>query len=84
MFLNRKKSGDKSTDDRQRVLLYKKVFSSPEGKEVLIDLMNRNYVLNPTLGELRREGRREAILEILATTNVDMVQFDKLLKGELA
>ncbi len=90
MFPKRKRLEDKSADDRQKIIEYKKFFSSEEGKSILFDLMNRYYVLNPlpTDGRTefqvaRAEGQRTVVIDILTRCNVDMAQFDKLLKGEL-
>lgn len=82
MFIKRKRLEDKAEDDRQQILLYKQVFGSAEGRVVLMDLMNRYRVLNPCKGELEEGGRR-VVLDIMARANMNMVEFDNLLKGAI-
>lgn len=88
MRLNRKTLEDKSEDDRQKVLAYKKCFSSEEGKHVLFDLMNRYHILNPTpvgqnnFQQGKFEGQRTVVLDILSRCNVNMAEFDKIIRGE--
>ena len=59
-------------------MLYKKVFSTPEGKEVLADLIMTGYVLESTEGDLLKEGARKAILRILTLLNYDASKFQAL------
>ena len=84
MFLNRKRSQDKAETDRQRILNFKKVFGTEEGKEVLFDILNRYHVLNGHKGDVHSEGQRSVALYILSQCHVDLVQFEKLLRGELS
>lgn len=51
---------------------YNTVFSTDEGKNVLMDLMERGFLLRKTEGDLRNEGRRELILEILFNLSYDV------------
>lgn len=83
MFLRSKRSDDKVEADRQRVVAYKKVFGSPEGREVLFDILNRYHVLNSHGGDPFKEGQRTVALHILSQCSIDLVQFEKILKGEL-
>jgi hypothetical protein len=69
-------------EQRQRVILYKRVFGSPEGKEVLFDLCNRYHLLNGHKGDVHSEGQRSVVLWILNQAHVDMKALDELLKGE--
>lgn len=82
MLLNRKKSKDRVEADRQRVISYKKFFSSPEGKDVLFDLMNKFHILNTHNGNVFSEGQRSVVLHMMAQANIDLVQYDKIIKGE--
>ena len=86
-FLQRKRLEDKGADDRQKAILYKKVFGTDEGREVLLDLMNRNNILNPILSKGqdadRAEGARAVVCDIAMRANLDLAHFDKLLKGEI-
>lgn len=66
---------------RNNTINYKRVFSTPEGKEVLLDLMDRNYFMNPTQGDLIKEGRRCALLDILHYCHVDIKQVDEMLRS---
>ena len=67
---------------RQKIILYKKVFNSRDGKEVLLDLINRNYVLQTTGGDDLKEGRRAAVLDILHLTKISLKSFDELLTNK--
>lgn len=78
----RKKNEEAAESFRQKVITYKKVFGTPEGKEVLFDLCNRFHVLNGHGGDPHKEGQRSVVLEILGNTHRSMEDFDKLLKGE--
>lgn len=87
MLLSRKRLADKAEQDRQRAVNYKRFFGSPEGRDVLFDLMNRYHILNPSPGKDAHElavaeGQRRVVLYILSQANVDLVQLDKILKGE--
>lgn len=75
-------------DQRQRYINFKKFFGGDHGKDVLMDLMNKFYVLDPLpdtidpLALARAEGNREVVLYILKRANMDIATLDKLLKGE--
>lgn len=53
---------------------FRKVFGSEDGKRVLRWLMVRNYILNETPHDLseRSEGRRNAVLDIVAMVMDDL------------
>lgn len=78
------------SDQRERILNYKKFFGEAHGKEVMIDLMNKFYILSPLpessdpLALARAEGKREVVLYLLSRANMDMNQLDKILKGEFS
>ena len=88
MYLGRKKPEDKSEADRQKVIAFKKFFGTDEGRAVMIDLMNRYYILNPMPkldSEYERgrcEGQRDAVLHMLGLANTDLALFEKILKGD--
>lgn len=67
---------------RETAVKYKKCFASDEGKFVLMDLMNKNFILNSHKGDMLSEGRRQAVLDILFLCNIDIKQLDAMLKGE--
>jgi hypothetical protein len=71
---------------KQNVIMYKRVFGSPEGKEVLCDLANRFNLLTPIKGtDLERatkEGQRQVILDILFYLQLNINDLDNILKGE--
>lgn len=75
-------------DQRQRVIAFKKFFGSDDGKEVMTDLMNRFYLLNPlpkTTSDIelaRAEGNREVVLYLLGRAKTDVATLDKILNGE--
>lgn len=69
MLFRRKKLDD--------ALYYQRVFGSDDGKIVLADLVKKNNVLSNTFNEdshrsAFNQGRRDAILEILAILNIDI------------
>lgn len=76
----------KQKEQRDRIITYKRVFGTPEGKTVLFDLMDRFNILNEHKGDAlemaKLEGKRAAILYILTNCNMNMAEFDKALKGE--
>lgn len=85
MLLRRSKTPEeKISADRQKIISYKKFFGTDEGREVLFDLMNRYHILNGHGGDMHKEGQRSVVLEIMRLANIDLAQFDKLLKGEIA
>ena len=56
--------------EKRRKALYKEVFTSEAGKEVLHDIMRNNYVLNTTqssdaLETTFNEGRRAVVLAMM-------------------
>ena len=73
---------EKGSAQREKILAYKRLFATADGKEVLCDLINRFHILASHGGEPMKEGQRSVVLEIMKNCNVDMVQFDKMLKGE--
>jgi hypothetical protein len=75
-------------EQRQRIINYKKFFGDEHGRHVMLDLMNKYYILSPlpqtsdALEMARAEGKREVVLDLLSRANVSMDQLDKILKGE--
>lgn len=67
---------------RERLVRFKRAFSSPEGKEVLLDLMNHFYILRPHDGDPYKEGQRSVVLFILNQAKVKIEDYDKLLEGK--
>jgi hypothetical protein len=80
-FLNKNKA---EKYNKRISSLYKKVFSTPDGKEVLADLMMTGYVLESTEGDLIKEGSRKAILRIMAIVNYDATKFQNIVKKMIA
>lgn len=72
----------KEKGHRDKIILYKRVFGSKEGKEVLMDLMNRNFMLASTRGDQLKEGRRNAILDIIHLSKISLKSFDELLTSQ--
>ena len=61
---------------RQRAIDYQEVFNSPGGRRVLVDLMKRFHVLQPSYDRnphetAFREGERNAVLYILTVLNIN-------------
>lgn len=88
MFLNRKKPADKDEAYRQKVIAFKRFFGSEHGREVMLDLMNKYYMLNPIPkldSEFERgrcEGGRDAVLYILSLAQTDLAHLEKIIKGD--
>jgi hypothetical protein len=88
MFLNRKKSDDKDEAARQKVISFKRFFGPEYARDVMLDLINRYYVLNPIPkceNEFERgrcEGQRDAVLYMLGMAHTDLGQLEKILKGD--
>ncbi len=61
---------ERAKEMAKRVSLYHQVFNSPQGQEVLYDLMATHSFINSTFDEnprkmMIREGERNAVLRIL-------------------
>jgi len=78
-MFNRK---DKKQEEqqRQRFVLYKQVFLEDRGREVLRNLMNSFYVLNPHAGDAYKEGQRSVVLHILHNCHINIDRFDALIE----
>lgn len=73
----------KIIEQRDRMIAYKKTFNSEHGKIVLIDLINRNYVINTHRNRPDKdhcEGQRDAVLQILHNLRITAEQLDEMLK----
>lgn len=70
-------------EQRDRIISYKRVFGTPEGKVVLFDILNRFHVLDSHGGDAYKEGQRSVALRIMQNCAIDIAEFDKLLKGDL-
>lgn len=74
---------DNEEQAKRTIALYKSVFNSSEGKQVLFDLMKGNFVLGTTFVPkdpyemALREGQRYSIIKILAILEIDPEQFVK-------
>lgn len=82
MMFGKRKEAEVESVQRQRIITFKRVFGSPEGKEVLFELMNRFHILSSHGGDPLKEGQRSVVLEILSLANMNLAQFDQMLKGE--
>lgn len=76
-------------DDRMRLMDYRVVFGSEEGKRVLYDLIARHYVLGTTFsGEQLTmaycEGQREVVLHILRYMQMTPKDIPEVRTGMLA
>ncbi len=72
---------------RQKIITYKQFFESPNGRVVLIDLMDRfslafSLKADPSFSSDRVLGRNDVIAYILNQTEMPMDQFDKIVKGD--
>jgi hypothetical protein len=83
-----KESEQKLVEQRQRIINYKKFFGEDHGRAVMLDIMNKYYILTPLpvtaagLPDPIAEGKRCVVLDLLSRANVNMEQLDKILKGE--
>src|SRR5438445_539690 len=75
---------------RQLAIAYKETFKTEFGRTVMLDLMNRFYFMKPRpqgsdLSHLAliERGHREVVEDLLGKANVDLVAFDKKLRGEI-
>lgn len=84
MNFGRKKSQELTQEQQQRdrIVIYKRVFGSQDGKAVLYDILNRSFVLSTHKGDPFSEGKRSLALDILHHCNINMAEFDKILKGD--
>jgi hypothetical protein len=80
IFGKKGQAEDAHIAQRNRMITYKRVFGTPEGKEVLMDLMNRNFILNGHKGDPHSEGRRACVLDIIYECKIDVAQFDSMMK----
>jgi hypothetical protein len=75
-------------DQRQKAICFKQFFGTEQGREVMTDLMNKYYILNPlpetedALALARAEGKRDVVLYLLGRARVDLADLDRILKGE--
>jgi hypothetical protein len=70
-------------EQRDRIIAFKHTFSTEMGRKVLFELMNRFHVLNEHSGDPFAEGQRSVVLFILRQSNINLDEFDKILRGEL-
>lgn len=83
---------NKKIIQNKRVLMqkYKNVFSTPEGKEVLLDILKAcgfhklSYDENASHQTAFNEGARSVALRLVHTLNVDLQQYDALLNQAYA
>ena len=71
----------KQVAQRDLIIQYKRTFGTQEGKAVLLDLMNRNFILQAHDGNQISEGQRKATLAVIRMCNIDINEFDKMMKG---
>lgn len=76
-FLN---SNDQPRYNKRIARLYKTIFNSPEGEEVLADLIATSYILESTENDAMKEGHRKAILRILAILEYSPSKFQSMTK----
>ena len=83
-FFSRDKKLEVLEQQKQKSILYKQVFLTESGKQVLFDLMDMGHILTTHKGDQFQEGRRSMILDILHLVNVKEEQFQQILEGETA
>lgn len=72
----------KMKEQRERMIRFKRVFSTEEGQEVLYHLMNTFHILQTHKGDPFAEGQRSVVLHILNQAKINIEAYDKLLSGE--
>lgn len=70
------------TRQKNRIQLYKRVFGTKEGKEILLDLMNRFYINDNFEGDIG-EGKRRVVSFILKQAKYKIDDLDRLMAGDL-
>lgn len=76
-------SAEKIEADRQLMIAFKSTFSTDHGRAVLRNIMEKYFVLAPHNGDPYKEGQRSVVLDIMFRANVNMAEFEKLLRGEI-
>lgn len=74
----------RSTVAAKTIRAYRRLFSTEDGKIVLEDLMKANFIGrsaigNDTLQTYYNNGKRDLILQILQTCNLEEVQIERLI-----
>ena len=75
------------TEQRQKIIAFKKFFGEEHGRSVMLDLMNRFYVLqelpetSDPMAMARAEGSRDVVLYLLKRANTDVAKLDEIMKG---
>ncbi len=82
IFGKKKQDAEALTLQRDRIIRFKRVFGTQEGKEVLCDILNRAHILESHGGDSLKEGERSLALYILQNCNINLAEFDRLLKGD--
>jgi hypothetical protein len=76
-FLNQNK---KDKYNKRVAELYKKVFGTAAGQEVLADMIMTGFILEGTGGDLIKEGSRLQVLRTLSILNYDPAKFQTTMK----
>jgi len=79
----RKRNKEMEQIQRDKFILYKQVFLTEQGKEVLRNLMDNFHILNSHNGDAYKEGQRSVVLYILQNCNMNIDRFDQLVKDYL-
>jgi len=85
---SRRKLVDKNEADRQRVIAFKQFFGTDQGRTVMLELMNKYFILNPmpvAPNDFQQgvyEGQRQVVLHLLGLANTDLAQLEKIIKGD--
>lgn len=69
---------DQARYNKRIAKLYKEVFNSPSGQEVLCDLIANSYILETTEADPVKEGIRKGILRILGILSYDQKKFQAI------
>jgi hypothetical protein len=67
-----------AAEQRARILTYKRVFSSVDGKVVFADLMDKFHLVNEHDGTPFPEGQRSVVLYVMRQTNINVEKFDEM------
>ena len=86
--MNREEIKEEQKRRARLIQSYQKVFNTPEGNEVLLDIMDRGNVLKPTFSldndvmTHLNEGKRELALYIIEMNQIDLKKLYKMINGE--
>ncbi len=79
-----KKNADAKIEQerRDRLIQYKQLFGSPQGKVVLFDIIDRCHILDERELTPFEQGKRSVATRLLTDLNINLSEFDRMMKGD--